>query len=97
MALEAATLTVTGHDGSNPRVFSLDGSPRTTVLRIGAFVAESTTMAQWEGQAIVVTRLQGKRVFSTTRLSIRDGRLIISATGSGRGGNGTTFTYLREK
>jgi hypothetical protein len=97
MALDAATLTVTGHDGANPRVFPLDGSPRTAVFGMGGFAAESTTMAHWEGHAIVITRLQGKKVFSTTRLSIRDGRLIISATGRGRGGNGTTFVYRRAR
>jgi hypothetical protein len=97
MTLDGNTLRVTGLDGEAARMFPLDGSRRTTVFRMGGVTAESTTLAAWDGATIVITRLQGEKLFSATRLSIQNGQLTISATGRGRGGNGTKFIYARER
>ena len=75
--------------------FTLDGKPKTTVASMGPYSAETTTMARWEGAVLVIVRSTtgGTMKQSTNRLSLRDGHLLIEASGSGRGSDGTKFVY----
>jgi hypothetical protein len=87
------TVTRTTQAGEQKAMFKLDGTDsKNTMMGRGGEATEVVSKAAWAGADLTITPGEAKQT-----LSIKDGNLVVTRTGPGRGGEVTTTTQTYKK